>query len=174
MSKKLSYPAKNHKLSIQKVVAAARRTGITETEIRRLLAGGKLGQAIPDDQLGHITKGIKIDRWSMLKRAIEQCDRKLRVKNLPEDIWVAVHKAKASYLQELASLTGELDTVKSQAASNRHGQAAVHAFAPREPIGNMTAVQVTIGRAQENAPVIDANILPAQQLDSQLESKNGH
>lgn len=91
----------------------------------------------------------------MLKKAIAQCDKKLAVKDLPDDIWVAINKAKAEYLAEMSQLTQELDEIGKRTPSASNGQLSPHSFGPREQIGNVTAVQVNIGPAQEQAPVTD-------------------
>lgn len=150
--RRLKYPAK---INVAKSVAAARRAGIGEKDIRQLLAGGRLGHTIPDVEIKQISKGVKFDRWAMLKKAIGQCDKKLARKNLPDDLWVAINKAKTEYLKELSQLTQELDEIGKSAPSGHNGAVAPHAFGPREQIGNVTAVQVNIGKAQEQAPVHD-------------------
>lgn len=149
---RLHHPAK---VNSRQIIASARGSGLTEKEIRKLLAGGKLGRALPDAQVRDITKGIKLNRWAILNRAIEQCDRTLKTKGLPDEITVSIHKAKAEYLSELSVLTKELDEISKASASTANGQLSPHSFGPREQIGNVTAVQVNIGKAPEQAPVPD-------------------
>src|SRR5687767_887472 len=69
-------------VSVKKSASAARPAGISEADIRGLVAGGRLGRTIPDHEIQDITKGIKFCRWSMLMKAISQCDKRLRVKGL--------------------------------------------------------------------------------------------
>lgn len=149
---KIRQPAK---VNVQKAVAAARKAGLPEKDLRKLLAGGTLGRTVPDSEMREIAKGVKFDRWVMLKKAIAQCDKKLAVKDLPDDIWVAINKAKAEYLAEMSQLTQELDEIGKRTPSASNGQLSPHSFGPREQIGNVTAVQVNIGPAQEQAPVTD-------------------
>src|SRR5688572_769295 len=97
-----------------------------------------------------IAKGLMFNRWATLKEAIRQCDWKLGVKSLPDDIWVAINKAKVEYLSGMAQLTQELDEIAEGSASHDNGQpSSPHAFAPREQIGNVTAVQITVGQGQK-------------------------
>lgn len=141
---KIKYPAK---VNVQKSVAAARKAGITPKDIRKLLASGTLGRTVPDQEMREIAKGVKFDRWVMIKKAIEQCDKKLKAKDLPDDIWVAVTKAKAELLAEMSQLTQELDDIGNRTPSSGNGQFSPHSFGPREQIGNVTAVQVNIGKS---------------------------
>ena len=134
------------RVNVKKSVSAARAAGLTQTEIGRLLAGGRLGRTIPDHELKEIAKGITFDRWAMLKSAIRQCDKKLAVKDVPDDIWIAINKAKAEYLMGMSQLTQELDEIGKASPSVGNGQVPSHSFGPREQIGNVTAVQVTIGK----------------------------
>lgn len=153
---KLKYPTK---INVHKSVVAGRRAGIREQDVRKLLAGGAFGRTIPETEIREITKGIKFQRWSMLMEAIRKCDAKLSAKGCDPDIWVAINKAKAEYLTALAQLTQELDTASKSTPSHLNGQAAPHAFGPREQIGNVTSVQVNIAKAQEHAPPIDVPTL---------------
>lgn len=153
----LHHPAKVNQRS---VIAASRGSGLTEKEIKQLLAGGKLGRVLPDEMIRDITKGIKLNRWSLLTRAIQQCDRKLSTKGLTDEMFVGVQKAKAEYLSELSVLTKELDEIARLASSNGNSQFSPHSFGPREQIGNVTAIAVNIGKAPvapEQAPVNDVN-----------------
>lgn len=153
---RLHHPAK---VSSRHVIVAARGSELTEKEIRKLLAGGKLGRAIPDAQMHDITKGIKLSRWALLTRAIDQCDRNLKTKGLAAEVCVLLHKSKAEYLSELSVLTKELDEIGKASTSNGYGQVAPHSFGPREQIGNVTAVQVNIGgKAPEKAPTTDGQL----------------
>ena len=151
----LHHPAKS---SGRHVITAARGSGIPTDEIRKLLAGGKLGKAIPDSQIGDITKGIKLRRLSQLNISIDQCDRKLKTKGLPVEVFVAVQKAKVEMMRELSEVTKELDDVSRSSTSTGNGQLASHSFGPREQIGNVTAVQVNIGKAPEKAPTTDGHV----------------
>lgn len=153
-TKKANHPAK---FNTRTILSAARGSGLTTLEIRKLLAGGKLGRSIPDSQISDITKGVKLARWGTLTKSITQCDKKLAIKNLPDDIWVAVNKAKVEFLAELAVLTKELDEIGKLAASRQLGQPSPHSFGPREQIGNVTAVQVNIGKAPEQSAVTDVS-----------------
>ena len=149
-------------VSVKKSASAARAAGITATEVRRLLAGGRLGRTIPDHEMREITKGIKFSRWAMLTKAISQCDKRLRVKGLPDDIWVAIIRAKLEYLAGMAQLTAELDEIAKGSAAGSNGQASPHAFGPREQIGTVTAVSVSIGnKASEQTPVTDPQSIPS-------------
>lgn len=155
----LHHPAKT---SARHIIAAARGSGIPTDEIRKLLAGGKLGKALPDSQIRDITKGIKLRRWSQLSTSLDQCDRKLKTKGLPDDVFIALQKAKVEIMSELSVLTKELDEISKSSPSNGNGQLAPHSFGPREQIGNVTALQVNIGnKAPEQAPVTDASRVPA-------------
>jgi len=142
-------------MKIKKSVSAARSAGITETDIRRPLAGGRLGRAIPDHELWEIAKGIKLNRWAMLMKAMKTCDKRLKIKGLPEDIWVAINRAKLEYMMELSVLTKELDEIGRSATLNGNGQLAPHSFGPREQIGNVTGISVTIENAQVQPSVTD-------------------
>lgn len=144
--KKMVYPAK---VNIAASVAAGRRAGIKPEDIRRILNLGKLGRTIPDREMKEIAKGVKVDRYAMIKKALEKCDKRLLIKDLPDDIWIAINKAKAEYLSELSQLTSELDEVGRSTPSPHDRAMSPHSFGPREQIGNVTAVQVTIGQAQE-------------------------
>lgn len=148
------------KVNVQKSVAAGRRAGLIESDVRKLLAGGAFGKTIPDGEIRDITKGIKFKRWSLLMEAIRKCDAKLSAKGCDPDIWVAINKAKAEYLTALATLTQELDSDSKATPSYLNGQGAPHAFGPREQIGNVTSVQVNIAKAPEHAPPIDVPTLP--------------
>lgn len=149
----LHHPAKANS---RHIIAAARGAGIPTEEIRKLLAGGKLGKALPDSQIRDITKGIKLRRWSQLSKSLDQCDRKLKTNGLPDEVFVALQKAKVEIMSELSVLTKELDEMAKASASNGNSQPSPHSFGPREPIGNVTAVQVNIGKAPE-APTTDVN-----------------
>lgn len=151
---KNAYPAK---VNVQSAVAAARKAGLPEKDIRKLLATGRFGRTVPDSEMREIGKGLKFERYIHLKKAIAQCDKKLAVKNLPDDIWVAISKAKAEYLAEMSQLTQELDEIGNKSPSAGNGQYSPHSFGPREQIGNVAAVQVTIGPAQQPAPVTDVS-----------------
>lgn len=150
--KKMVYPAK---VNIAASVAAGRRAGIKPEDIRRILNLGKLGRTIPDREMKEISKGVKVDRYTMIKKALIKCDQRLMIKDLPDDIWVAINKAKSEYLSEMAQLTKELDEVGKATPSPHDRALSPHSFGPREQIGNVTAVQVTIGQAQEQTPVQD-------------------
>lgn len=150
--KKINYPAR---VNVAKSVAAGRRAGIRPEDIRKILASGRLGRTIPDAEMKQIAKGVKFDRWAMLKNAIAQCDKRMKIKNLPDDIWVAINKAKSEYLSEMSQLTHELDDIGNKAPQGHNGALSPHSFGPREQIGNVTAVQVTIGEAQKTAPIYD-------------------
>ena len=134
----------NHKspaqVNVKKSVSAARAAGITETDIRRLLAGGRLGQPISGHEMREIVKGITFGRWAMLKKSIRQCDRKLAVKNLSADIWVAINKAKVEYLVQMRQLNQDIDELAKGDQSCGNAQPSLHAFGPREQIGNVRAV----------------------------------
>lgn len=149
--KKIIYPAK---VNVAKTVAASRGTGISQQDIRQILRLGKLGHTIPDAEMKQIGKGVKVDRLVKLKNAIAQCDKRMKIKDLPDDIWTAINKAKSQYLTELRELTNELDQLGNSATQGHSGVFAPHSFGPREKIGNVTAVQVTIGDAQ-TAPTYD-------------------
>lgn len=151
---KTLYPAK---INARHVIAAGRKAKIPVQDIRQLLALGQFGETVPDPNVRHISKGIKLDLWSKLKRAIRQCDKKLAAKGLPEDVWIAINSAKNEYLTQLSKLTGELDTISKSGPSHTNGTYAPHGFGPREQIGNVTAVQVNIGQATEQSPVTDVN-----------------
>lgn len=151
-SRNLHHPAKVNSRSI---IAAARGSGLKEKDIRKLLAGEKLARTLPDARVRDITKGIKLNRWAQLNTSIEQCDRKLTKKGLPDEVFVALQKAKVEIMTELSVLTKELDEISKSAASNGNGQLSPHSFGPREQIGNVTAVQVNIGKAPEPAPSTD-------------------
>lgn len=150
----LHHPAK---VSAKHVIKAARGSGLTGKDVRQLLAGGKLGRALPDSEIRDITKGIKLRRWSQLNNSIDQCDRKLRTKGLPDEMFVTIQKAKVELMTELSVLTKELDELYKLTTSTGNGQISPHSFVPRETIGNMTAVQVNIGKAPEQAPQTDVN-----------------
>lgn len=152
---KIKYAAR---ANVAKCVTAARHAGISGQDVRKLLAGGRLGRNIPDAEIKEISKGVKVDRWAMIKKAISDCDRMLKKKGLPDDIWVAANKAKTEYLSELSQLTKEFDEIAKAAPSQHNGAMAPHSFGPREQIGNVTAVQVTIGKAQEDAPIHDVKV----------------
>lgn len=145
------------KVNVQKSVAAGRRAGIPEADIRKLLASGRLGRTVPDTEMREIAKGVKFDRWSKLQKAIKDCDKMLARRDLPDDIRVAVMGAKSEYLKDMATLTMELDEIGKRNPSPANGQFSPHSFNPREQIGNVAAVQVTIGTAQGQppAPVTD-------------------
>lgn len=151
---KLHHPAKVNSRSI---IVAARGSGLKEKDIRKLLAGEKLARTLPDARIRDITKGIKLNRWSQLNNSLDQCDRKLKTKGLPDEMFVALQKAKVELMAELSVLTKELDEISKAAASNGNGQMSPHSFGPREQIGNMTAVQVNIGKAPEQAPSTDVS-----------------
>lgn len=145
----LHHPAKTN---ARHIIAAARGTGIPTDDIRKLLAGGKLGKALPDSQIRDITKGIKLRRWSQLNNSLSQCDRKLKMRGLPDEVFVALQKGKCEIMAELSVLTKELDEMAKASASHGNGQVSPHSFGPREQIGNVTAVQVNIGKAPDKAP----------------------
>ena len=87
----------------------------------------------------------------------------ISVRDLPDDIWIAINKAKVEYLSGMAKLTQELDEIAKGTASRGNGQpSSPHAFAPREQIGNVTAVQVTIGKTPEAAPITDVQGIPSK------------
>lgn len=159
---KIKYPTR---INVQKSVAAGRRTGMREQDVRKLLAGGAFGRTIPDSESRDITKGMKYDRWAKIQESIRQCDRKLSAKGITDDIWVAVSKAKAEYISALAEVSRELDESSHAPPSYLNGQGAPHAFAPREQIGNVTAVQVNIGKAQEPALATDVSTVPSTPPD---------
>jgi len=147
-------------MSLKNSVSAAHSAGINKTNIRRLLAGGRLGRAIPDDELPNIAKGIKLMRWAMLTKAISQCDKRLKTKGLPDDIWLAIMRAKLEYLGAMAQLTRELDEIAKRSAAGSNRQTSPHAFGPREQIGNVTAISVRIGNAREQRSVTDVQSIP--------------
>lgn len=153
-SSTLHHPAK---VNSRTIIAAARGSGLNGKDIRKLLAGGKLGRSLPDSEIRDITKGIKLNRWSQLNNSIDQCDRKLKTKGLPDEMFVALQKAKVELMAELSVLTKELDEISKASTSNSNGQLSPHSFGPREQIGNVTAVQVNIGKAPEQAPVPDVS-----------------
>ena len=148
-------PTKSKRRHVKKSVSAARSAGISETDIRRLLAGGRLGRALSDEQMLDISKGIKFMRWAMLMKGISQCEKMLKIKNLPADIWLAIMRANLEYLAAMRQLTQELDEIAEKSAADSNGQTSPHAFSPREPIGNVTAISVSIGKAQEQPSVTD-------------------
>lgn len=150
----LHHPAK---ASARSVIFAARGSGLSEKQVKRLLAGGKLGRALPDSDIRDITKGIKLNRWGQLNTSLDQCDRKLKTKGLPDEVFVALQKAKVEIMTELSVLTKELDDIAKSSTSNANGQQSPHSFGPREQIGNVTAVQVNIGKTPEQAPLPDVN-----------------
>lgn len=150
---RLHHPAK---VNSRHVIASARGSGLSEKDIRKLLAGGKLGKALPDSEIRDITKGIKLNRWAQLNNSLDQCDRKLKTKGLPDEVFVALQKAKVELMSELSVLTKELDEIAKAASSNGNGQLSPHSFGPREQIGNVTAVQVNIVKAPE-APLTDVS-----------------
>ena len=63
----------------------------------------------------------------------------------------------------MAQLNQELDEMANGNASRGNGEASSpHAFVPREQIGNVTAVQFSIGgKAPEAAPVTDVQSIPS-------------
>lgn len=152
----LRFPAK---VSSRSVIVAARGSGLKEKHIRKLLSGEKLARTLPDARIRDITKGIKLNRWAQLNDSLDQCDRKLKTKGLPVEVFVALQKAKVELMTELSVLTKELDEISKAAASNGNGQLSPHSFGPREQIGNVTAVQVNIGKAPEQAPTTDVNTI---------------
>lgn len=148
----LHHPAK---VNSRAIIAAARGSGLKEKDIRKLLAGEKLARTLPDARIRDITKGIKLNRWSQLNNSLEQCDRKLKTKGLPDEMFVSLQKAKVELMTELSVVTKELDDISKSGASNGNVQLSPHAFGPREQIGNVTAVQVNIGKAPEQALTTD-------------------
>lgn len=150
----LHHPAK---VNSRHVIAAARGSGLKEKDVRKLLAGGKLGRSLPDSEIRDITKGIKLNRWSQLNNSIDQCDRKIKTKGLPDEVFVALQKAKVELMAELSVLTKELDEISNKSTSGNNGQPSPHSFGPREQIGNVTAVQVNIGKAPEQALATDVS-----------------
>jgi hypothetical protein len=141
------------RVNARESVSAALSAGITETDIRRLLAGGRLGRTISDQELGDIAKGLVLVRWAMLTRAISACDKRLKIKNLPADVWLAVNRAKREYLAAMAQLTQELEEFAKRSAAGSNGQTSPHSFSPREQIGHVTAISVTVGNALEQPSV---------------------
>lgn len=164
---KIPFPAK---INVLKSVAAGRRAGIPEKEIRRMLASGKLGRTVPDQELHDITKGMCFSRWAELTKAVAQCDKKLAAKGLPDDVWVAVMEAKKEYLAELAKVSADMQETSKRTPSHGNGQLSPHSFGPREQIGNVAAVSVTIGPAHQPAPVTD---VPHVQSIPEESSPNG-
>lgn len=153
----LHHPAKT---SARSVIAAARGTGIRNKDLRQVLAGAKLGRALPDAEIRDITKGVKVRRLTRLNNYLDECDRKLKTKGLPDEVFIALQKARVELLDALSILTKELDEMSKPSASNGNGQPPPHSFGPREQIGNVTAVQVNIGKAPEQAPATDVNRSP--------------
>lgn len=164
---KIPYPAK---INVQKSVAAGRRAGIPEKELRRMLASGKLGRTIPDQELHDIDKGMYFNRWADLDKAIAQCDKRLAAKDLPPDIAVALLKAKGEFIAHKSQLSADMRETSKRTSSHGNGQLSPHSFGPREQIGNVAAVQVTIGTAQQSAPVTD---VPHVQSIPEESSPNG-
>lgn len=154
-SHNLRHPAKSNSRAI---IAAARGSGLKEKDIRKLLSGEKLARTLPDARIRDITKGIKLNRWAQLNDSLDQCDRKLKMKGLPIEMFIALQKAKTELMTELSVLTKELDEISKSSASNGNGQISPHSFGPREQIGNVTAVQVNIGKAPEQALKTDEPI----------------
>jgi hypothetical protein len=152
---RLHHPAKT---SARHVIASARGTGIKDKDIRQVLAGAKLGRALPDSEIRDITKGVKIRRLTRLNTFLDECDRKMKMKGLPDEVFLSIQKARVELMSELSVLTKELDEISKSGASNGYGQIAPHSFGPREQIGNVTAVQVNIGKAPEQAPVTDGHL----------------
>lgn len=94
------YPAR-----VNVKASAGRAGGITEADFESLLASGHLGRTVPDPELWDIAKGLQFHRWAILVRAVRQSDRKLALKDIPNEIWIAINKAKAEYLMEMSQLT---------------------------------------------------------------------
>lgn len=145
------------KVNARHLFATAKALGLTRKEVKELLSGGKLGRAVPEEELTQITKGFKLKHWAILNRQLQEFDRKLKTKDLPSELFLALQQAKTQVLSELFTVTKELGEISTKTASNGHNQLAPHSFGPREQIGNVTAVQVNIGKAPDKAPVTDVN-----------------
>ena len=60
----------------------------------------------------------------------------------------------------MAQLTRELDEIAKRSAAGSNGQTSAHAFSPREQIGKVRAISVSIGNEQEQPSVTDVQSIP--------------
>lgn len=151
----IAHRPKVSKFNVTQVLKSSRGTGISEVEVRQVLASTKLGKALPDEVFRDWEKGMMVKRATEIQAGIKECNRILQDKAATSEEKTANHTSKLAYLKELGELNKEIGVVGATVPSQRNGAAAPHSFGPREQIGNVAAVQVSIVQAKEQPPVTD-------------------